>query len=614
MVRTRVRAKALTVLMLMASLMGPTTVPSLLSAQESAVPQGKSDATDERDGGDAKGSNAKRPDRASKLPVAVAVQFDLGLVELKRREFKKAIEAFDKVIAVAPDHAAAYAERGGARIGLGANELAVSDLTHALSLSDSSSPDRARIYGNRGLAYLNQSKHAQAMADFDRALEIDPKMAFAYANRAMSQMQRKNYEPALRDVTRALDLRPSYEFAVLLRAFVNIELKRFADAAGDFRRVLVLSPDNRGAILGLRQAYLAGKDSEEPAKIKLVRLADTACEPACPEWIAIDGKIEPGAAETLKSVLKETGKRKLPIFVDSGGGSVNDAMEMGRMIRALGLDVVVTRTELVSCARDDVACRKRTSNGRALGKPQSVGAICASSCGFLIAAGLHRFVGASTLVGVHQITSFQTYQKVYRQYEVKRAYRDGKIVEIDRRVVSETLGAKKTVQTATKDETYVKIRKYFTEMGIDDGIMGLLIAAPPKGMHWLSPAELKATAIMTDAAQGEQLIARGAISRVGPESGGTSATMAAMPATGNSKPDAPAPDGPADASSLTRAIQAQLARIGCHAGAEDGKWGQGVRRALDRYNVLAGKTLKTSAPSPETLEALTARVGLTCPP
>ena len=337
-------------------------------AQEIVTPGIGSDTNGSEQGSDqssdqtkASGSaNTAKAVSTSAAAAAIAL-LNEGLADLKRRDFKAALAAFEKAIAAMPDYAAAYAERGGAHIGLGANDKAVTDLTKALQLMGGTgdATERGRLHGNRGLAYLNQSKHEPAVADFDKAIELDPKLAFAYANRGMSHMQRKNYDAALRDASRAVELRPNYEFALLVRGYVQNDKQMFSEAAADFTKILRSSPTNRGAILGLRQAYQAGRQQEEPAKIKLVRLADPFCEPSCPEWLAIEGKIEAGAAETFKELVQKLDKRKLAVFVDSGGGSVSDAMEMGRLIRAKGLDVVVTRTELVGCGKDDAACKKR---------------------------------------------------------------------------------------------------------------------------------------------------------------------------------------------------------------------------------------------------------------
>ena len=64
---------------------------------------------------------------------------------------------------------------------------------------------------------------------------------------------------------------------------------------------------------------------------------------------------------------------------------------------------------------------------------------------------------------------------------------------------------------------------------------------------------------------------------------------------------------------LTRSIQKELLRVGCNPGPEDGIWGIGARSALDQFARLTQATLKTDAPSPEALAALTGRRDRVCP-
>ena len=542
---------------------------------------------------------------------AVQASFTQAMVELRQRNHAKAIELFGNVIAAAPGYAPAYGSRGVAHIGAGHHDQAVADLTKALDLiGPGGTPTlRASLLANRGLAFINLKAGDKAIADFDTAIAANPKEAFAYVNRGFVHYQQKSYDAAIRDATIAISLEPRGTFAFMVRGYASVAKKQYDSAATDFRRVLGISPDDQNAISWLRQAQLAGKTAEE-TKIKLVRLAAPECEPSCPEWITVQGKIEADSADVFKSVLREAGKRRVPVFVDSRGGAVDAALAIGRMIRAQGLDVAVTGTDIVSCGKDDATCRKRTGNGRVLGRPRPVGALCASSCAFLLAAGTHRYVGRSGLVGVHQIVSFRTTQQTWQRYISHREVRGGRVVEVSREVISETRGPKKTFQTKTDDETYVKVRKFFTEMGIDDSIMGLLLSKPNNDIHWLTPAEMASTHIMTEAVHGEQLIARGGVAMIGPDG---SVTAPAAMSPGVIIP-APVAASSLDAEGLTRAIQVQLARLGCPAGAIDGKWGQGVRRALERYNTLTGKPVKTNAPLPETLEALSARSGPVCPP
>jgi hypothetical protein len=388
-----------------------------------------------------------------------------------------------------------------------------------------------------------------------------------------------------------------------VRGLAATDLRRFDQATADFLNVLQTTPDHRGAIFGLKRVDLKGAEQETEGLVALVRDSRLGCEPTCAEWIAIQGRISGGMADQLKPILKGLAGRKVPVFVDSGGGSVNEAMEMGRAIRTAGLDVAVTHTTVAGCAKTDDACRKRQTSGKISGAARGEGSVCASSCGFLLAAGARRNVGKSSLVGVHQVASFQTYQEVRRRYEIRKEWRDGKLVEVDRRLISEERGDKQTVATETKDTTYAKIRTYYTEMGTDAAIMSLLVSAPHKGMYWLTSDDLARTNARTHTVDGKALLA--GVLPPAPE------TKAAGP-----KPDA----GPAiytlssdDDAALVKAIQTQLIRIGCYTGGEDGKWGSGVRRGIERYNVLTGKAVDPAGPSADVLDAVSSQKGRVCP-
>src|SRR5262245_35993770 len=82
----------------------------------------------------------------------------------------------------------------------------------------------------------------------------------------------------------------------------------------------------------------------DPAmQVHLVRSAEPGCEPNCPEWIAAQGRIDAGSVARFRRVLSQLGDRKVPVLIDSNGGRVNEAFEIGRLARARGLDVVVRR-------------------------------------------------------------------------------------------------------------------------------------------------------------------------------------------------------------------------------------------------------------------------------
>lgn len=244
-----------------------------------------------------------------------------------------------------------------------------------------------------------------------------------------------------------------------------------------------------------------------PMQVVLVRSADPACEPACPEWIAAQGDIDASTVDRFRKVLKTIGGRRLPILIDSNGGTVDASFEIGRLIRAKGLDVAVSRTVLQPCQEGDEACRRAIASGRAIkGLAREQQSRCASSCAFVLAAGTRRYVGPRSVVGVHQIATFQTQWRVLRKYKVWVKSVLGVPVETRKQLVSEQKLSEKVVQLPTRDSTYTRIRSYFTQMGIDARIVPLLLEAPPTSLRVLTRTELLETRMATDLLDGETVI------------------------------------------------------------------------------------------------------------
>ena len=70
--------------------------------------------------------------------------------------------------------------RGAGKRAKGDLEGAIADFTKAIELN----PEFAAAYNNRGAAKRLKGDHDGALADFTRAIELDPNLASAYGNRA----------------------------------------------------------------------------------------------------------------------------------------------------------------------------------------------------------------------------------------------------------------------------------------------------------------------------------------------------------------------------------------------------------------------------------------------
>jgi len=236
---------------------------------------------------------------------------------------------------------------------------------------------------------------------------------------------------------------------------------------------------------------------EPPMQVNVVRSAHPGCEPQCPQWIAAQGRIVAGSARRFREVLGQLGGRKLPVLIDSGGGSVTDGLSIGRLIRAKGLQVAVTKTVYSPCAPADAACRKARTGGELRGLAEARYSKCASSCAFILAGGTLRLVGPGTGVGLHQIST------TLRKYLVETRRSFGIPVKTQKTLVSE-----QTVQQghAQTQGTYAKIRQFFAEMGIGEEAMSLIMSTPNTDIRWLTRKELEATRLATHFVNGEELV------------------------------------------------------------------------------------------------------------
>ena len=108
--------------------------------------------------------------------------------------------------------------------------------------------------------YLNMGKYDEALAGFDRAIELRPNSALALNDRGVILRKLGRYEEAVATYDRAIALQPDYALAFNNRGNSLERLGRFEEAVASFDSALALSPDyaishyNRGlALHGLRR-------------------------------------------------------------------------------------------------------------------------------------------------------------------------------------------------------------------------------------------------------------------------------------------------------------------------------------------------------------------------
>ena len=145
----------------------------------------------------------------------------------------------------------AFEERGIARRGTDNYEEGLADFNRAIELD----PNRVWSIAGRGETYRLMDRYDEALADLNRAIELDPSYDWAIARRGLIYQELKRYDEALADFTCAIELDPSADWAIACRGLIYQELMRYDEALADFTCAIELDPGADWAISSRGETY-----------------------------------------------------------------------------------------------------------------------------------------------------------------------------------------------------------------------------------------------------------------------------------------------------------------------------------------------------------------------
>jgi tetratricopeptide (TPR) repeat protein len=147
-----------------------------------------------------------------------------------------------------PNLPGGYALRGIVYGAKGELDRAIADFTKAIALD----PKSTTAYENRGTAQERKGDLDKAMADFAKAIEINPKAYRAYDNRGVIYSKRNENELALAEFDRAIAINPKYANAYNNRGIIHGRKGDIDKAIADFTSAIEINPmfarpyNNRG--------------------------------------------------------------------------------------------------------------------------------------------------------------------------------------------------------------------------------------------------------------------------------------------------------------------------------------------------------------------------------
>lgn len=169
-------------------------------------------------------------------------------------KYSEAIAEFDTAIALKPDYAPFYGQRGFQYSLLGQKDRALEEYQKGLALD----PKNVDILFVRALTYSGKGDEAAAFADFDKIIELAPgsKTAVAAFNsKADAYLKKKDTEKALAVLADGIAVKPDYVWFYSTRAKVYHELKDSEKELADINHMLELDSNNKPALMARAWFY-----------------------------------------------------------------------------------------------------------------------------------------------------------------------------------------------------------------------------------------------------------------------------------------------------------------------------------------------------------------------
>lgn len=199
-----------------------------------------------------------------------------------------------------------------------------------------------------------------------------------------------------------------------------------------------------------------------PMKFSWFDASSGACEPDCNGWIGAVGIITNDTPTQFEEFARERNLANATVILDSSGGSVLDAIALGRRWRDLGLKTAVGMVI------------ERASVGGGAARDILPEAYCESMCVFLLLSGQTRYVPVGAHVRVHQIWMGD------RAEDARAASYSAQ----DLMIVERDIG---------------RLAKYTFDMGGTGDLLAIALSVPPwEPLYELSASELRLTNLVTN--------------------------------------------------------------------------------------------------------------------
>jgi len=142
---------------------------------------------------------------------------------------------------------------------------------------------RAEKSYEAGMRDLDSGSQPAALAEFSRAIELDPQLDYAYMGRAAARIALKDFAGAATDYSTAIEINPINEPAYFLRGTCRLAFKDFTNAMADFNTAVALDHNDAEAYSyrGLMRAGQRNLDGAVADFTRVIELTPKEADAYC---------------------------------------------------------------------------------------------------------------------------------------------------------------------------------------------------------------------------------------------------------------------------------------------------------------------------------------------
>lgn len=141
-------------------------------------------------------------------------------------------------------------------------DMRIAACTTVIDARDLPDEDQGVALANRGTAYLNKQNYVLAIDDYDRAEKLRPDDANVLQGRCLARaVLKRDLDDALADCNKALEIEPNEPRVLGYRALVYLRLDLNEAAIADYTGALDVEPKNALYLYGRGQAKLRNGDA-----------------------------------------------------------------------------------------------------------------------------------------------------------------------------------------------------------------------------------------------------------------------------------------------------------------------------------------------------------------